>query len=90
MEMYEQSGNAYRDGVMDLSLPVTFGDFVAWCFQNHYNENYRLGQSMVNKLHRIRPDLYDELLNAPGMFDPYYDNNNISNFLDFLCERWKK
>lgn len=47
------------------------------------NKTHRAGQSLMNVLFTIRPDLYNAITNTDR--DPFYDNSNIGACMRFIC-----
>ena len=47
-----------------------------------YSKGLRLGQSYMNALHDLRPDLYKEITETEN--DCFYDDDKIINFINFL------
>lgn len=46
----------------------------------YMHADLRVGQSYMNALHDVRPDLYEEILNTDN--DPFYIDDNIQNFIN--------
>lgn len=55
-----------------------------------YNTNgLRYGQSLMNALHHVRPELYNEVAGC-NFRDCFYDDNKVTNLLNYLIGRpWK-
>jgi hypothetical protein len=47
-----------------------------------YNPYLRLGQNMFNILNKYHPKLASEIRTTEN--DPYYTNNNIKNFINYI------
>lgn len=46
-------------------------------------DNVRYGQHLMNKLTVLAPDVV-----IPEHLDPYYDNDKVPNFLNYLWNYW--
>lgn len=47
----------------------------------------RVGQSYMNYLAEVRPDLYQEITGTDS--DPFYNNGRLSDFWQWLSENWR-
>lgn len=61
----------------------TKDEFIARVHKTHLqNPHWRLGQTYFNMLVLIDPDVSNIILNTK--YDPYHNDNNIENLLDYL------
>lgn len=68
--------------------PMTFEEYVVEVQREHLsNKALRLGQAYFNVLNRHRPDLAERVRGVFTM-DPFYRDNNIPSFLEFLGDNW--
>tara|TARA_B100001173_G_C15971323_1_gene540144 strand:- start:541 stop:804 length:264 start_codon:yes stop_codon:yes gene_type:complete len=44
----------------------------------------RIGQSVMNALHEIRPDLYNDVTNNHPEVDCFYDDKKVTDLIMFL------
>jgi len=53
---------------------------------NWNNDSLRLGQSYMNCLHKISPDLYNEVTSKQDQeIDPFYNDLHIPKFLRYIA-----
>jgi hypothetical protein len=66
---------------------ISFSEYIqeAMRFQGLHPE-LRAGQSFSNVLNKIRPDLADAVISTE--VDPFYNNDNLNKFFEFLLENW--
>lgn len=67
----------------------TFGDFCtagAHFTREAEKWGWRHGQALFNLLDRVRPDLAGLLRDSD--FDPFYQNDRLPDFYDFLSRHW--
>jgi hypothetical protein len=49
---------------------------------DYMHSGQRLGQSYMNALYEVNPDVYSKISN--GTYDPYHDDTRISAFINYL------
>jgi hypothetical protein len=47
----------------------------------------RTGQKLITRLHRIRPELYDEILHG-RLNEVFYDDNKLWELIEWLKQNW--
>ena len=68
---------------------MKFEQFVqqADIFYNYNHPHMRYGQSVMNVLYQIRPDLYEKTKGTD--FDCFYDDSTVALTLNNLETRWE-
>lgn len=67
---------------------MTFEEFLQKV-DRFYNDNefeMRYGQSLMNMLHKVWPDLYNRISGTD--FDCYYDDGIVKYTLEYLEKEW--
>jgi hypothetical protein len=49
---------------------------------DYMHEGQRLGQSYMNALYEVSPEIYTKISN--GKYDPYYNDTRIASFINYL------
>lgn len=65
---------------------MTYEEFIKLVDQTHNQFNWRYGQSLMNVLHTIWPEKYNEITDSE--YDPYYRDDMVSHTLKILKENW--
>ena len=65
---------------------MTFDEFLTLVDQTYNNFNWRYGQCIMNVLHAIDKNKYENLLAAEK--DCYYDDSMVHITLDTLKQEW--
>lgn len=69
---------------------MTFEDYLKSCANSKQNNpEWRMGQTYFNVLDAIRPDLAEGLRSTINL-DPFYRDENIGEFLAYVCEHWER
>lgn len=55
---------------------------------NKYGQHQRMGQMMWNVLEELRPDLASRIRGS-YKYDPFNNDANINDFLDFIERTWE-
>jgi hypothetical protein len=73
-----------------VNLPITAREFLeqAKASWNEDHAEQRLGQFLMNELWCFRPDLYGDTGAASIQVDPYYRDDLIPEFEEWLLENW--
>lgn len=67
---------------------MEFGEYLVGAEQyRRENKEQRRGQAYMNYLHQVRKDLYRSI--AGTELNPFYDDNRMNSFMDFLIDNWK-
>lgn len=80
--------NSNNPDPQNRQQPLTFGQYLAEVDKAYKNPEYagwRLGQTYFNILHRLRPDLADEIRGTS--LDPYHFDSRIGLFRIWLEHR---
>lgn len=68
---------------------ITFSEFLSLVATRYgLEKGWRMGQTYMNVLHNVRPELYDTI-SGEG-YDPFYNDVFIPVFLQELSELWEK
>lgn len=70
---------------MNESLPRIVFDVSTAVTDRHFM--LRAGQAAFNELYRIRPDLANEIRGRFTTLDPFYRDENLPAFYEWLTER---
>ena len=70
------------------SVNKSFINYIITCC-NRPN-TIRLGQHMFNKLHEYNVDLSNSIRGQLATIDPYYNDDNIESFLEYVILNWDK
>lgn len=62
-----------------------YGTVIAWANQRH--PEWRRGQTAVNVLTALRPDLEVGVCATP--LDPFYQDERLEAFLSYIEEHWE-
>lgn len=60
---------------------------VVECYDDHY-PNLRWGQVYLNTLQHYQPNMVLKILNDNNELDPYYNDDVIPQFLDYVQSHW--
>lgn len=69
-------------------LVVTFSDFVVAVadFMGRRPESWRAGQTAFNLLVQVNPTVAEMVRGSD--FDPFYRDDRLVDFYDFVCRHW--
>lgn len=65
---------------------MTYQDFIKLVDQTSSHFSWRYGQSLMNVLHGVWPEKYQEIVESD--LDPYYTEKNVSKILKLLQDNW--
>ena len=66
---------------------MTYQEFVKLVDQTSNNFNWRYGQSLMNVLHGVWPEKYNQIVDSDN--DPYYSDDTVPKVLQLLKQDWK-
>jgi ribonuclease I len=66
---------------------MTYQEFVKLVDQTSNNFDWRYGQALMNVLHGVWPEKYNQIVDSDN--DPYYRDDNVPRVLKLLSENWK-
>lgn len=65
---------------------MTFHQFLSYVNAQHTaHPEWRYGQTLMNCLYEVRPEVYGSISTAA---DPFYFNKRVPAALSFILERW--
>jgi hypothetical protein len=65
---------------------MNYNEFLKTIDQVSANFSWRYGQALMNVLHGVWPEKYNEITESE--FDPYYTDKYVSYILNILKENW--
>jgi hypothetical protein len=65
---------------------MNYNEFLKTIDQVSANFSWRYGQSLMNVLHGVWPEKYNEITGSE--FDPYYTDKYVPYILNILKENW--
>jgi len=66
---------------------MKYDEFIKTVDQTSTNFNWRYGQALMNILHGLWPEKYNEITSSD--IDPYYLDDNVNKVLDILKNNWE-
>ena len=72
-----------------MNNQITLPDFYDHCRKQISVMNQRKGQFLMNQLSVHRPDLYSKIMKGNPQCDPFFDDNRIPLFWEFVVENWR-
>lgn len=80
-------GSSQNDQTTDLYLPPVHEYFIEVGRYRAQNPSQREGQAAMNVLYGMNPVLYQRVMTTP--LDPFYRDELVSVFYQFLCDHWE-
>jgi hypothetical protein len=65
---------------------MKYDEFIKTVDQTSANFSWRYGQALMNVLHSVWPEKYNEITESE--FDPYYTDKYVPYILNILKENW--
>lgn len=85
----EIDGTDFKDGLVNIEqAPYSFEEFVANAekYYRRHSSVMRKGQSYMNFLHMVNPDLYEYVTGKK--FDPFYNDGLLPIGLEMMGANW--